>query len=659
MKIRNLLLIICSWYFMPAMAQVFLHDTARNGKITPQIHVVNNEVSKIERHKAPISSTAASLYARVKAENHSDAKPWLTWEEVKMKAAATESNKLQLDSIIGTNPDGSKYTRQYFVFDDQNRIKQRINSYWNATTLSWDTAEEYNFELDEDGYVLMLSVVGYGQGQRFEYVYNDRKLGIEQVIYNLDGRNQWVKVQKGEYQYDDRNNMIDEMLYDWNGSEWIKNTHSSATWDDQNRQTSILSLVWDGTEWTGVTREDYTWHAADKLSYKGMYLWIPETKDWQLVDVFEQEFNEAGQLTVQKRKFWNNDRQNWSGEYTSWGTSEVCINYKATITYDSRGRVTLQQHKDCYNNGTEWFLASEMITNWTDGLEGGGYESEMNAYLYFYDTKEKIWNQREYNRYNAKGLKTWCLQQMQNANATEMNDLFEEKYEYDANGNMVYSGVWDWVDGVRTPNIEERNTYDANNNIIESYYREAEDGGSIPIGSPQMAPGHEDQDDKGWRNTSHFTYKYENGTRIEKLGWRWDDSDWSTNFGEAVKYDWNVPATELITPFEWSDPYKIDATYSYTGDGNGGWLSNTNTYYYVPKSATGMSKTKVGNLSFYNNILKITGGNDIDNRVYEITGKQVYQGNHSEENLNHLNKGIYVVRSMIDNEMFTLKIIIR
>lgn len=658
MKIRNLLLIICAWCCMPAMAQVISHQSFRNGSITPQLHAAKNVNSSKEVYKTPISSTVSDLYSRVQAETYAETKPWLTWEELKIKTQAANPDQLQLDSIIGTEPNGSNYTRQYFIYDEEGRLIKRMNSYWNASTHSWETVEEYNYEWDKDGYVLMQSLESYGQGQRIEYVYNDRKLGIEQVISFLDGNNNWIKSEKGEYQYDDRGNMTDEMIYLWTGNEWYNVTHSTATYDDQNRQTSILMLSWDGAGWNGELKEDYAWHSADKLSYKGMYRWIPETKEWLLVDVFEQEFNQAGQLTVQKRKFWNEDRQNWTGEYNSWGTSEICITYKAKITYDERGRTTLQQHNECYNNGAEWFTISEMITKWTDGLADGAYESEMNAYLYDYNTKKKTWNQREYGRYDAQGRLIWFLNQMQNMAATEMNDNYEEKYEYDAKGNLIYSAVWDWIDGVRTPNIEERNTYDADNNIIESFYREAEGGGSIPFGAPQMAPGHEPQDDEGWKNTSHFTYKYENGCRIEKLAWRWNESDWSTNFGEATKYDWSIPATELITPLGWADPYKIDFTYNYTGDGNGGWFINTNTYFYAVRP-TGIYNTPSGNLSFSNNILKTTGGNQIENRIYDVTGKLVYQGNHPEEDLNHLNKGIYVVRSLINNQTFTLKIIIQ
>ena len=77
-------------------------------------------------------------------------------------------------------------------------------------------------------------------------------------------------------------------------------------------------MSWNGAEWIGESKEDYTWYAKDQLSYKGMWRWLDDSKEWQLVDIFFQEFNQAGQCTAQRRKFWNDDRKDWGGEYESW-----------------------------------------------------------------------------------------------------------------------------------------------------------------------------------------------------------------------------------------------------------------------------------------------------------------------------------------------------
>ena len=58
-------------------------------------------------------------------------------------------------------------------------------------------------------------------------------------------------------------------------------------------------------------------------------------------------------------------------------------------------------------------------------------------------------------------------------------------------------------------------------------------------------------------------------------------------------------------------------------------------------------------------MLKINEGDEFENRVYDMTGKLVYAGHQSEENLSHLSTGIYIVNSCIDGASFTLKIAIR
>lgn len=658
MKLRNLLLIIVSCFCLPVIGQEFIGLSFLSGSIEPKLHPVEGPVSFKERLEAPVSSEKARLRAKREAEDHQEPSQWLDWSRVQTRKAA-ESGKLRLDSIIGTNPDGSNYTRQYFVFNGQNKVIQRLNSFWDASTKTWTTVEEYNFEWDEDGYVLMQSVEAYGGGQRFEYIYNDKKWGIEQVIYSLDDVGNWVKVQKSEYKYDDRANIIDEMVYLWKDNGWVKAAHNAATWDEENRQTSFLSMSWNGAEWIGESKEDYTWYAKDQLSYKGMWRWLDDSKEWQLVDVFFQEFNQAGQCTAQRRKFWNDDRKDWGGEYESWGPlGGICVTYDAIITYDELGRAILQQHKECCNDSTEWVVKSEMITEWTDGLENGDYESEMNAYLYIGDTNEKIWNQQEFERYNAKGLRTWLFNRMQSLDGTEMNDNYEEKYTFDERGNLTYSAVWDWKDGKRTPTIEEKNTYDANDSIIESYYRQGKGNGSIPFGTSQKVAGYEEQDDKDWENTSHFTYTYKNGVRTEKLKWKWNGTEWVADSGSEVEYDWNVPTSELITMDGYLDPYKIDFIFNYIGNGANDWLAKTDTYYYTDK-LTGMQKVVSGNITFDNNVLKINEGDEFENRVYDMTGKLVYAGHQSEENLSHLSTGIYIVNSCIDGASFTLKIAIR
>lgn len=573
-----------------------------------------------------------------------------------------ETTKYTLDSIIGTNPDGSNYTRQIFIYNDQNLCTKRINSLWNADTQQWDKVEEYNFEWDEDGYILMQSMEGYGSGERHEYKYNEDKLGIEHKISIIDAESgKWLYISKGEYTYDNKGNIIEEMVYAWQNDKWTISNHNKATWDEHNRQTSIESMYWNGTEWTGETKQDYEYFSDNQLSYKGMYRWMADTKEWKLVQKFIQEFNDRGQCTAQRMRYWNEDRQDWSGEYPSWGAeSGVLITYDAEISYDDKGRLLLQQHKDLHG-GDEWFVSSEMITEWTDELENGGYQSEMNAYLYDYDTKKKTWNQQEFMQYDRNDSLVWMLNRMQTPDGSEMKDNYEEKYRYDDRKNMIYSAVWDWKDDVRTPTIEENITYDSDNNVIEAYYRSAEASGSGTIigKAPQKrGPGHEDIDDEGWEYTSKHIYSYENGIRTSRKSYMWRDSDWTTNTGEEVVYDWDVPASELITLHGYTDPFKIDYIYKYTGNGADDWMTATDKYFYSEKSGIIQTQSTENNIYFSDNTLRILSDGETSNYIYDMTGRIVYHGNSKAEHLSHLPKGLYVAKCLTDGRMHTIKIAI-
>lgn len=581
--------------------------------------------------------------------------------EMAQRIETSENKKLRLDSLVQTNPDGSNYLRMACTYNEQGLMTRQVNSLWDSTTGQWADVEEYNYEWDEYGYCLMQSMYGYGSGEKIEYKYNDRHLGIEQILYTAGADKVWKELTRGVYEYDDAGNIVDELTYFWENNEWKQATHNTATWDSEHRQTSYESYEWQNGEWSGVSKEEYSWYTDNKLYYKYMYRWMPETRTWQNAQRFLQDWDSEGRLTAQRMRYWNADRQDWTGEYPSWGTNTL-LSYDAIIEYDEKGRTVLQDHREWHEAGSVIFSASKMVTEWTD-YSDGTYDGEMNAYLYTYGSDDEQWNQRQRTRYNAQDSLVWDFQELADYSGTMM-PYYEDKYDYDDRGNQTYYASWTFENGERKPSLEERDTYDTDNNIIEQFFRQPAGDGMIPMGIPsnlRHGPGYEDSDDEGWVNSSHFTYKYENGIRIEKMNWRWDTNlnDWTASAGSRVEYDWDVKAEDMILPLTWEDPYKINYMDEYAGNGDGEWNISRKHYYYSETQAATAVMSADAEISFADNTLQIdTQSDDIDNRVFDLSGKLVYSGNAQEENLSHLTDGIYIVRSVIDGNSHVLKIII-
>ena len=105
------------------------------------------------------------------------------------------------------------------------RGMQKINCHIKACGVGWTIPKNGNLQIYSFKNSIKPDNVLHKE-ENFEYIYNDKKWGIEQVIYSLDDVGNWVKVQKSEYKYDDRANIIDEMVYLWKDNGWVKAAHN-------------------------------------------------------------------------------------------------------------------------------------------------------------------------------------------------------------------------------------------------------------------------------------------------------------------------------------------------------------------------------------------------------------------------------------------------
>lgn len=653
MDIRSLLFVAGSCFCVGATAQVS-EGFAREFKaeLTPKLRQVETRgmIGDPLRLDARRPAEAATV-----AERPVGRAPMLA-------ETRTTEGKEKLDSIITTNPDGSRSMLQCFFYNDKGKEIKRTYHYWNAATGSWDEpTERYDYVWNDDGLILSEQAVGYGGGVRMEYKYNDEGLGIEQVNYQMDADGNWTPTSKGEYAYDDNANIIEEYTYSWDGTQWVNAAHNLASWDDKSRQTGYTGYSWDGTQWVGTSKGDYVWFdgprdpdyvegtEAERMTYKGDYLW----KDgrWQHYYIFTNEFNEDGRVVGQGEKVYNRQYGKWCGGDTWDGALGMPVTWRGEMTYDEHGAQVYSQTWRCMPDSAGWYAAGVVPTEWTYDADGNreGLSKVIN-YVYDdqYNKTGETCSQQTYYGYNADNRKTWVLEQLLGASG-EWESLFEEKYGYDEAGRSTYTMIWDWVDGVRRPTTYNTTVYDADGNVIESIGRSGDTGGVKPIGAPATrGAAIEPDDEEGWVNTTRWVNVYENGARVEQRGYRWPDGEWTTNSGQLVDFDFDVRADEVYFPEGWTDPYKINWIEDLYADGNNGWLASKRAYYYSDLVATAIGNAASDgdagvSVSYKADRLSVEAPDVAVVRIYGVDGTLVRTSAERSVFVGDMPAGIYVV----------------
>lgn len=604
-----------------------------------QLHFIGSRAFASPHKLAQAAELTASRikpHADVKMPQSQTPSRWLSSRVVMENGLGTKKEKL--DSVIGYDNAGNISTRQIFKFDDEGRLLSRENALRYFDT--WETVEQYEYKWNDQGLIASEQCIGYGSGMRYDYIYNSLGLGIQKLTsYYTD--DEWVLSEKGEYQYDENANITDELLSMKVEGEWVPVSHTIVTYTTLNRQASYEGYSWINGAWEGFAKENYAYFAdtSDRLTRVERFLWEPSAQSFRNADIIIQDFNEAGLCTLQKRVFWNVDRQDWSGVYPSWN-SDMCYNIKTDLTYDSRNRMTSDIAYTDFEGDGEWTLTGDMLYTYTD-LPDDTYRMEMTGNLYQVYPGEIYNDQKRYGLYNAEGRNLWMVQQVRESFNSDLINDYEEKFEYDSFGNTLRYATWNWDGLNRIPEIREVNEYDTNGDISEQHFYFGQEGFSQPqptlVGSPEW----DDSDVEGWVNATKFSYEYVNGTRISKMGWMWSDNQWLANFGADVEYDFDVPMSELIFP-DADDPYKIISTGSYTGTGGTEFDHTVNKYFYSKIGGSGVDVAVAEtDIVFDGNEVRVSHDGGI--AVYDLTGTIVLSTDGNTADVTSLAPGIYVV----------------
>ncbi len=586
---------------------------------------------------APKASLAEEIVKRMNSQAAEKPSSYLqlgqlmSQAELRKMAVEAQQKKQKLDSVVcTTHSTGAKVSLQTFTYYDNSLPKERINSLWNDQTKKYQEIEKNGYTWDKDGYCLVqysYSNVN-NSGQKIEYTYNDRKLGISQIISNyVNGT--WVPYLKGEYEYDENGNIIEEFTYIYENGAWLNATWNKVSWDDSGRKTSIESHYWTGTEWDySQDRKEYAYDANGNQTLWAFYKYDLDKKDWYNYYRVEQTFNEKSLLTRQENKFWNKDTQTWAGVY-DWGFG-LCYNSYTDLTYDELYRLKLERAMFSYEIG-KYIKTCDYVYEYTP-TEEGGYERVEKALLYEPDGETSFLDGLVTKRFDMNGKLIFKTEKQKNGDI--MPTLYDEFYTYDNDGFLTGSKFYKYdkdAANKRYADIAETIIYDKNHNIVDSYYA---------IG---QGTGEED-----WLNTTRFTYKYEQDTvRTEKMGYRWDGSEYVPNFGDGIVFDYTVPVEDLALWIGGTPYHKINETMSYTANGNE-WDWQSFKYFYSDVKTTGISDnlaTKGISISprVVTDRLSITSDGDVNVKIFSANGSLAATATEKEIDLGNLPRGMYIV----------------
>ena len=543
------------------------------------------------------------------------------------RLAADKTHKL--DSVVCTvNSTGEKVSLQTFRYDEDGLPIERVNSLWDPDQKSWYPVEVYGFIWDDDEYCQSQWVVSeeYGYGQRFDYTYNDRKLGDSQVISNyIDG--EWVPDTKGEYLYDEYGNIVDEHIYSYDGSDWLPVSHTVVSFDASGRQLSYENSMWNGSEYEPFgDRMEYAYNEKGQQTLWSFNMWEPETGSWLNWYRIEQEFNDAGLIMVQENKYWNKSLQSWAG-VEDYGLGD-CFNTRTDYEYDDLGRETREIARRALT--TDGYKdACEMMFDYT-ATDDGGTQMYRETFMFDEEGGNRTLTGKLTKHFDKDGRLTF-VNEKQIVDGLFWCDFYDEYYSYDERGNMLGSTYYIYdrdEKNTRYADIAEEYLYDDFNNIVDSYY--------------YYGAGEDE-----WVPTTRFTYAFERDTiRVEKLAYMWNGEYYSPNWGDGVVYDFATPWSEvLMWPTDNVEEYKIDETRSYIAYGDD-WDYQSFRYHYSelsPSSVdTVVESPALLRSTIVKDVVEVIASQETHLDIYGINGQLILSSNAKTVDVSHLAPGIYI-----------------
>lgn len=224
--------------------------------------------------------------------------------------------KQKLDSLIVQNTFGSAFYKNFFTYDDQERL-----------------IEDVFIFVEMDGKT------------RTQYSYAETGELIANVSHSWDeGSGQWIPEEKTEYTYNGNGLIVYTIYSEWDvgASLWMEDTKTTYTYDGEGKLTAMIDHEWDSgtSDWMEDRKEEFFYYPDGYVDYQVDYDMLGSI--WQKMWKHDYTYDAEQKLIIEIEFEWDN-------------VADWDLTYKYEYTYDSNGNLVVE-------TGSEW---DEIENTWT------------------------------------------------------------------------------------------------------------------------------------------------------------------------------------------------------------------------------------------------------------------------------------------------------
>lgn len=288
-------------------------------------------------------------------------------------------------------------SKNTYTYDEAGNLLSNSNYLWNTESNSLEIIYKEETILNEIGQIgertfYAETDLGLQPNKRIHYLYNeDRSLSNEE-IYSINSESgEWYMSEKNEYTYEEDGSVY-KIISSWNPSanEWNLRKRSIYKYDENHYMIIEENANWSEmlSGWRNSTRIIREYDTNGKIIYQENQDW--KNSQWTGVNRYIHAYNTNNQQILNERYHWDEIKNRWIGEA------------KAILEYDDSGKVLLSENYKWDNASDRWIGNFKYTNSYT---ENGEINSSAN-FQWDTASWNWINNSRSETLFDTDGLKT-------------------------------------------------------------------------------------------------------------------------------------------------------------------------------------------------------------------------------------------------------------